>query len=228
MERSLSHRVEGMSVEGMSVEGMSVEGMSGEEGRTLLEVAAAAVEHGLSDEAELRVDPSGFAPPLDQTGGSFVSLHRETELLGCVGTLEPSRPLICDVAFNAHGAAFRDPRLPSVTPADFSTMTIDVAVVGPLVPVVAGSYDELIDGLDPEVDGIVVSVAKSRATFLPAVWAQLPEPEQFLAALWAKAGLDRLAWPRDIRIDRYRTRVFASAATDLDATDLDAGDPDRP
>ncbi len=47
-----------------------------------------------------------------------------------------------------------------------------------------------------------------RATFLPQVWAQLPEPAQFLAALKRKAGLAPDFWQPDLRLSRYRVRAY--------------------
>ena len=50
-----------------------------------------------------------------------------------------------------------------------------------------------------------------RATFLPQVWEQLPQPREFLAALKRKAGLPADFWAADLRLSRYRVRKFAQA-----------------
>ena len=47
--------------------------------------------------------------------GSFVTLRHEASLRGCMGTLKAKRPLIEDVAHNAHASAARDPRFEAVT-----------------------------------------------------------------------------------------------------------------
>lgn len=180
-----------------------------EHGQTLIEMAARAIDEGLA-ENELEVDPAAFDPSLAEIGGSFVSLHRNSELLGCIGTLDPQHPLICDVAANAFGAAFRDPRLPAVTRQDLAELRISVAVVGPLTPLAAHSYDDLLDQLVPHIDGLVVSVGRSRATFLPSVWQQAPDPSRFVALLWVKGGFDPRSWPRGVRLHRYRTTVFTA------------------
>ena len=42
-----------------------------------------------------------------------------------------------------------------------------------------------------------------RATFLPSVWSQLPEPEDFLMHLKHKAGLPTRGWPQGMCAWRY-------------------------
>jgi AMMECR1 domain-containing protein len=55
------------------------------------------------------------------------------------------------------------------------------------------------------LDGLVVDAGGfRRATFLPQVWEQLPEPVAFLAHLKKKAGLTPDYWAEDLRFYRYR------------------------
>ena len=51
---------------------------------------------------------------LAQAGATFVTLTKDGALRGCIGSLEPARPLGEDVAQNALAAAFRDPRFPAL------------------------------------------------------------------------------------------------------------------
>ena len=48
-----------------------------------------------------------------------------------------------------------------------------------------------------------------RATFLPAVWEQLPDPESFLSHLERKAGLGPGSWSPARRLLRYRAEAIA-------------------
>jgi AMMECR1 domain-containing protein len=57
------------------------------------------------------------------------------------------------------------------------------------------------------VDGVLLAAGDHRGTFLPAVWAKLPEPEQFVGQLVRKAGL-RGSWPAGARVWRYTTDEF--------------------
>src|SRR5207253_1453842 len=85
-----------------------------EAGKTILGIARAAIEAKLYGAA-----PTPDAAWLRQAGASFVTLTRDGVLRGCIGSLQAQRPLGTDVAENAVGAAFRDPRFPTMTPAEW-------------------------------------------------------------------------------------------------------------
>ena len=68
--------------------------------------------------------------------------------------------------------------------------------------------------LRPGVDGVILAWRGRRATFLPQVWAELPEPEDFCAALWRKAGLPAGFWAEDLRLSRYTVRHFEGPAVE--------------
>lgn len=179
--------------------------LSAEDRRALLEVATSSIRARLlgrpADVAD-RVRPS---TRLREPGASFVTLRRGEALLGCIGTLEPQRPLHLDVARNASAAAFDDPRLPPLTSDDFTVMTVKVSVLSPLERLAVRDERELAEVVQPGVDGLLVASRYRRGTFLPAVWEQLPRPRDFLDALWQKAGLVPGDWPDDLAVWRYRT-----------------------
>ena len=131
----------------------------------------------------------GEDPALAQAAATFVSLERGEALLGCIGTLRATESLLTNVARNAWNAAFADPRLPSVTPADYAVMTVKVSVLSPLTPIKARSWRDVQRVVRPGVDGLLVEAGGCRATLLPSVWEKLSEADQFLDVLWHKAGL---------------------------------------
>lgn len=137
-------------------------------------------------------------------GVSFVTLERDGELLGCVGALEPRRPLGIDVAEHAVAAAFGDPRVPPIDADDYAAMSINVSVLGALEPLAVGTLDALHDTLAPGRDGVAIELGARRATFLPAVWRQLPDPVSFCRQLWHKGGFEPGTWPAGLRAARYR------------------------
>jgi hypothetical protein len=51
---------------------------------------------------------------------------------------------------------------------------------------------------------VILQWGRHRATFLPQVWAQIPAPSAFMAALKRKAGLGEDFWASDVRLSRYR------------------------
>jgi AmmeMemoRadiSam system protein A len=180
-----------------------------EQGRSLAELAVEAVYSrltGVPHPPPRPADPDLLAP-----GACFVTLESRGVLRGCVGSLQPRRPLYLDVTRNAQ-SAMNDPRLPAVSADDWPTLDVEVSVLSPLEPVAAGSRDELLAVLRPGVDGLVLAADGRRATFLPAVWAKLPDPARFLAALLAKGRWPAEGWPDGVAAWLYTSAEYTSAA----------------
>jgi AmmeMemoRadiSam system protein A len=180
------------------------------EQRALVDAARTAVRHGLEGDLAWAPRPADLTPRVLDLGATFVTLRRHGNLLGCIGTLQPSRPLVDDVVANARGAAYADPRLPAVTEADFPDMTVKISVLGPIEPLDIQSVDDLATTVRPGVDGLLVTAGSRRATFLPSVWEMVPEVDMFLRMLWEKAGLRAGSWPRRTTVARYSTVEFGT------------------
>jgi len=188
------------------------------ERREALDYARRAATEPLSGAAE-RSDAgrSRWLPAVDSLQGAlrapgacFVTLRTDGALQGCIGSLVAHRPLGVDVAANAAAAAFDDPRLPPLTLGDVATTEVHVSVLGPLLPLTVPDPGALRARLRPGVDGLLVEASGRRATFLPSVWAQVADVDEFLAALWRKAGLLPGSWPDGITLQTYRVQEFAA------------------
>ncbi len=175
----------------------------------LMEVARNSIEWGLRGQ-ELRIDASEHPPPLRERRASFVTLQRNGELRGCIGTLEAEWPLVEDVARAAHGAAFRDPRFPPLRAEELGELEIHISVLSPLEPMSVRTRDELIGALRPKVDGVLLRQGLLRGTFLPSVWESLPDPQDFVRELERKAGLAPDAWSRRVDCFRYTAEEWGS------------------
>lgn len=187
---------------------MSGTALGPDDTRRLLDAALDAIEQVLVTGAFTEPAVGDADGALAAPGASFVTLTRAGALLGCIGTLAAYRPLLVDVAHHAVAAAFSDPRLPAITPADFCAMDLEVSVLSPPEPLPVRDRAELTGVLEPGRDGLIVESRRGRATFLPSVWAQLPAGEDFLDALWRKAGWSPGDWPADLRVARYDTVKF--------------------
>ena len=86
-------------------------------------------------------------------------------------------------------------------------MTVKVSVLGPLEQLAVQSFEQT-EANVRRGDGILVTHRRSRATFLPSVWEQVPDREAFLTMLWQKAGLRPREWPRALVVFRYDTIEF--------------------
>jgi MEMO1 family protein len=171
---------------------------------TLRELATAAVRHGVATGRPPEVAMADLPPRLRAPGAAFVTLQRDGALRGCIGTLEARRPLAVEVVGRAVDAARNDRRFPPVEVAELPSIDVSVSVLTPPVVFPCAGYDELVAALEPGVDGLVVDDDARRATFLPSVWEQLPDPAGFVARLWAKAGLPPRHWSAATRVARYR------------------------
>jgi AmmeMemoRadiSam system protein A len=150
-------------------------------------------------------------PWLHEPGATFVTLRRLGDLRGCVGSIQPYRPLLDDVRNNARAAAFSDTRFPPVRPDEYPELSVEVSLLSPCEPLQAGSQEEALARLRPEVDGVVFEFQGRRSTFLPQVWEQLPDPRDFLAQLKRKAGLPPSFWHPDVRLWRYTVMKWAES-----------------
>lgn len=137
----------------------------------------------------MAADPAGDAPILDTPAAAFVTLEEAGELRGCMGTLDPSRPLRESVAAAATSAALHDPRFWPVKAEELARITVEVTVLGPMVPL-----DDPLD-FDPPAEGVLVERGGRRALLLPQVARERGwDAETTLAAVCHKAGLPGDAW----------------------------------
>ena len=157
--------------------------------RTLLELARSSIAHGLRHGRAEKVDPASFEPALQCVLASFVTLERDGHLRGCIGALEARQPLVADVAEHAFAAAFRDPRFSPMAAEELAGLDIHISVLSPSERLPIEDEEELLGVLRPGIDGLIISDGVHRATFLPSVWASLPEPRDFVAHLKRKAGI---------------------------------------
>ena len=181
--------------------------LTAEERRLLLDVAGEAVAHGVRTGRSLAVDPADYPERLREPRATFVTLEQHGQLLGCIGSLEPRLPMVEDVAKNAFGAIFHDPRCPRLTSADVPHIALHISILTPPVPMRFADEADLVRQLRPGVDGLILEDGFSRGTFLPVVWSSLPDPRDFVTHLKLKAGLPPTYWSDTLRVSRYTTDV---------------------
>lgn len=188
----------------------STELLSNADRATLLAVARASIQHGLHQGQALEVLPEQYPETLRPLRATFVTLEIGGQLRGCIGALAAYQPLIQDVAAHAYAAAFEDPRFAEVRADEFPQLDIHISVLSPPEPLQFASEEELLAQLRPGQDGLILHFHHCRATFLPAVWEQLPDPYVFLTQLKQKAGLPLDFWSPELRAERYTAEYFGA------------------
>ncbi|MGQ9718021.1 MAG: AmmeMemoRadiSam system protein A [Anaerolineae bacterium] len=188
--------------------------ISPEDRRYLLTLARQTITRALEGQEPPEVDLNTVSEALRRPGASFVTLTIGGELRGCIGSIEPRRPLVLDVQENAIAAAFHDPRVPPRNRRELDQTHIEISVL--TVPQLL-EYDgpaDLLAKLRPEVDGVIIERGWHRATFLPQVWEKLPDPHEFMAHLCLKAGLSADDYRRPgLRVYTYQVEMFEEEPT---------------
>jgi MEMO1 family protein len=173
-------------------------------GATLLAIARGAIENSLLEKA-----PAAFDLPwLRQAGATFVTLTRNGRLRGCIGSLAPQRPLGADIAENALGAAFRDPRFPALTREEWPQCRVEVSLLSTPKPMRFADEADLLGQVAAGEDGLILEVDGKRGTFLPQVWEGIPDKRDFLRELVKKAGLPPDTRLARCKVSRYRVAKF--------------------
>jgi AmmeMemoRadiSam system protein A len=177
----------------------------------LLSLARRTIAYYFATGKKLELEPSEVpSKKLVEYGACFVTLRIGKELRGCIGSLEAHQPLFKDVIDNALAAAFGDPRFYPLTPQELRKVRISISYLTPAKEVKLKRPEEIIDFLIPHKHGLIIQNGWARATFLPAVWEELPSKLEFLQHLSMKAGLGPEGWKdRDTKFFVYEAEEFS-------------------
>ncbi len=127
-----------------------------------VQLARASYEHYVRTGQPLKL-PGGLPKEwLDRRAGVFVSLHKDGELRGCIGTIAPTTASVAEeILQNAVSAATQDPRFSPVRPGELGDIQCSVDVLG------EAEYIDSIDQLDVLRYGVIVSSRGRRGLLLP-------------------------------------------------------------
>lgn len=140
--------------------------------------------------------PQGLPSEMAERAGVFVSLKKDGELRGCIGTFEPMAKNIAEeIMQNAASAALRDPRFPPVREDELDEIIYSVDVL---------TEPELVRGAD-ELDarryGVIVESRGRKGLLLPDLRGVDTAEEQLRIAR-KKGGI-----PEDAAIRIWRFEV---------------------
>jgi AmmeMemoRadiSam system protein A len=137
--------------------------------------------------------------------GAFVTLKKGGELRGCIGYIQPHRPLYQAVLQNGANAARNDHRFQPVAAEELDDLIIEVSVL--TLPQKIDSYQEFEVGKQ----GIVLTKAGRKAVFLPEVAVEQGwNREQTLTNLSRKAGLPASAWREGASFQVFENQKFSA------------------
>lgn len=174
----------------------------------LLDLAEASILDGLDGRPPHLPALEDLPEELRRPAGAFVTLTVDGALNGCIGAIEGAGPLGQEVVRLARSAAFADPRLPALRHDDLPGLVIEVSILSPFERLAVRSRAELVAALRPGTDGLLIAAGPHRAVFLPDVWDQLPDPQDFVDHLYRKGGLEPGTWPPATTAHRFTTERF--------------------
>lgn len=171
--------------------------------RQLLRLARTSIEATLEGRTpEVRAED--FDEDLRRPAGAFVTLRKNGDLRGCIGSIHAVEPLYRAVVSSAISAAFRDPRFFPVRKDEIATLDLEISVMGPI--------EQVRDVAEIEVgrDGLIISRGRFAGLLLPQVASEYGwDRETFLNQTCLKAGLQPEAWRSpDTRIEKFAAEVF--------------------
>lgn len=197
----------------LDMEHIPLSNYTNDEKDNLLNLAKQSIENGLKFGRPLKVNLDDYSNKLTEQLATFVTLHKDEQLRGCIGSLIAHHPLVIDIAENAYSSAFSDPRFPQLKQEELNQLKIDISILTPPEPITFAGRANLLEQIRPGIDGLILSEGFNRGTFLPSVWESLPEKEEFLQNLFMKAGLKHNYWSDNIHVERYETICFGADFT---------------
>ncbi len=175
--------------------------------RTLLPIARASIAGQLG-----KTHPSDeSAAWLREQGATFITLHLDKKLRGCIGSLRAHRPLLDDVKANALAAAFKDPRFKPLTLAEYAQVEVEISLLSALSAVTFSDETSALAQLKPLVHGVIFEYGHHRSTYLPQVWDNFADPVMFMATLKQKAGLPPNFWEPGVKLHTYTVAKFSES-----------------
>ncbi|MCK9582236.1 MAG: AmmeMemoRadiSam system protein A [Endomicrobiales bacterium] len=167
----------------------------------LLKVARESIESFLKGGLKKNMKTNDVQ--LNTNAAVFVTLMKNNNLRGCIGTTAAYKPLYKAVAQMAVAAAIEDTRFNEVGLEELNDIKIEISVLSPLARVKSA------EKIRRNIDGVMVKKENRSGLFLPQVWKELPNKEDFLSELCSqKAGLESDAW-KDESTELYTFSVVS-------------------
>ncbi|MEI8062769.1 MAG: AmmeMemoRadiSam system protein B [Verrucomicrobiota bacterium] len=186
---------------------------SAAERRQLLAFARQSLRSAVTRSPTVESNPAAVPEKFNPPTGCFVTLTKHGQLRGCIGHIIPQVALHKAIADNAQSAALHDGRFSPVQPVELDQIEIEISVLTVPVELPFKSPEDLLQKLQPYRDGVVLQMNGDGATYLPQVWAQIPDKVAFLNSLAQKAGRAATDWRKPgTKIFIYHVESFSESA----------------
>ena len=151
--------------------------------------------------------PRDIPSVLTEYGASFVTLKKNEQLRGCIGSVYPTKPVILDIIDNAKNAGFQDPRFEPLTVDELDKLQVSVSILSSIERIMFKDERDLLSQIYPH--GVILVEGEKRAVYLPVVWEQLPDRQVFLNSLKEKAGLEPDYFSRTLEAYKFEAAYIS-------------------
>lgn len=145
----------------------------------------------------------------EENGACFVTLEKDDDLRGCIGSVIAHRALIDDLINNAQSSAFSDARFQPLKVDEFDDLCINVSLLSSPEKMSFEDEEDLLNEIRPNIDGIIIKDGIYQAVYLPSVWEQIPDKVDFLKSLKIKAGMPPNHFSATFEAYRYTTEYIS-------------------
>ena len=184
----------------------------------LIDIAQLSIRHGIKTGNCPNIDISAFPHSLRTMRRTFVSVHTNGALRGCIGSLSATNHLVVDVVQNAYHAALKDRRFKALTEEDLAATDISVSILSTPRPMRFNDEAHLVAQIQPDTDGLILQDGQKHGIFLPVMWEQIASPQDFVRNLKNKAGLPLDHWSNTLQAWLYTTESFGGKFAPASAT----------
>ncbi len=196
---------EKLELKGIDLEQYHLQNFARHNKRDLVKIVKKSLNLAVKQQETYYPSRDEFENVLFDKGASFVTLYKNNKLRGCIGSLYPSKAIAVDLADNTYAAALKDTRFKPLTMNELEDISFTISLLTNFEPIEFKSYDELLSLIKPNIDGIFIKDGQREGLFLPSVWKDIPNKDEFITNLKIKAGLSPSYWSEKIQVFRFRT-----------------------
>ena len=170
----------------------------------LLNLARNTIDYAFKNKGKIMpIDENTISDNLKEKRGVFVTLNEDEKLRGCIGYIEPIEKLYKAVQLNALSASFEDTRFSPLSENELKNVKIEISIL--TIPQSCEFKD-----IRKNIDGVVLKNGRYGATYLPQVWENVSDEEEFFGSLCQKAGLDWNCYKdENTKFSTYQAEVFS-------------------
>jgi|GEM_PF-2896416 len=180
------------------------------EEKLIIDLARQSIE-AVYDGKDLEVDPKDLPEKLLESWPVYVTIKQNGEVKGCVGEVETKDSLYLNVIKNARNAAFADMDHEQLSLKEWKEgIDVEVSVLSEPGLLAYLVLDDVYEFMNAHQPGVIIEKGaekgrldskSNRVVFLPDMWEELDEVDDFMGELCKQAGLKEKDWQnRDVRI----------------------------